>query len=462
MHHVLNWLWQGIVIAAAAYAALRALDRSRAHARYLLCWGAILAIVALPLLTVSAPLASAGDMRIPAAFVPAALSLPDAWWSSPSFLLLLWAMWSGVCCVRIAGELRAVRRARTRCARWPAGRESRLRCWRLVQAHGRRTRLVLSRDVGPAAVLGGGSPVIALAPRLLDEMTDNELDRVVVHEWAHVQRRDDVLNLMHVAVQTIAGWHPGVWWLQRQATMERESACDEMAVAVTGSARGYAASLVAVAGIMSRKGRPLATAGVLSSSVLSARVSRILATAELASSRRSAAAAFAVVLALAICSASLVRFPLISLAGPAPTLAAVERRSPPGVDSDAAAATPVTRAPLPADRRTAVQLRPAPQRSRPPETAARQARPVQQEAVAIPLLPLRELPGRPAVFRQPPPQLLAVRTAVPASPAGESGAGTPWGATAEAGIAVARGSRKAAAATSGFFTRVGNRIGSSF
>ena len=84
-------------------------------------------------------------------------------------------------------------------------------------------------------MLGFGSPIIALAPRLLTELSAPDLDRVLVHEWAHVQRRDDLAQLVQHIVRAIAGWHPAVWWLERRLDFEREAACDEVAVDVTGS-----------------------------------------------------------------------------------------------------------------------------------------------------------------------------------------------------------------------------------
>jgi hypothetical protein len=39
---------------------------------------------------------------------------------------------------------------------------------------------------------------------------------------------------------------------------------------------------------------------------------------------------------------------------------------------------------------------------------------------------------------------------------------TPWGAAADAGVAIGRGSQKAAVATAGFFSRFGKKIASSF
>ena len=42
MDAVLNWLWQGSVVAVASFVMLLALERARANVRYLVCWAALL------------------------------------------------------------------------------------------------------------------------------------------------------------------------------------------------------------------------------------------------------------------------------------------------------------------------------------------------------------------------------------------------------------------------------------
>src|SRR5262249_54897488 len=154
--------------------------------------------------------------------------------------LALWAAWCAIAVVRVVRAAFALRRARTACLELPEQRRSSLAAWSRNAARGRRARLVVSADVQSAAVLGCVRPVIAIAPVLVDRLEDDELDRVVIHEWAHVQRRDDLANLVQLGVWAIAGWHPAVWWLDRQLRLEREVACDDMVVALTGSAKAYA------------------------------------------------------------------------------------------------------------------------------------------------------------------------------------------------------------------------------
>ena len=51
MDHVINWVWQGALVAAMTATVLRLMERTRAHARFLVCWLALAAIATLPLLS---------------------------------------------------------------------------------------------------------------------------------------------------------------------------------------------------------------------------------------------------------------------------------------------------------------------------------------------------------------------------------------------------------------------------
>ena len=248
MDAVLNWIWQGSVIAVVTTVVLALTERSRSRDRYLLVWVAVFSVLALPLV----PLVSeAAQGETPSGDVVTAqrplIAMPIAWWTSTTTLVVLWALWSAAVVIRLLRSWVWLRQVRTAASPLSAIRQQRLSHWTALATDGRATTLVVSSHVRSAAVLGWGSPVIALAPSLLEELDDDELDRIVVHEWAHVRRRDDLMQAVQAGIRVIAGWHPAVWWLDRHLRIEREIACDELAVAVIGSAKEYASSLLKLA-----------------------------------------------------------------------------------------------------------------------------------------------------------------------------------------------------------------------
>ena len=91
-----------------------------------------------------------------------------------------------------------------------------------------------------------------------------------------MQRRDDLVEVFQRVARVFAGWHPAVWWLGRQLHIEREAACDEMAVTLTGSSKHYASCLLKLAGLPMQRQSISPALGMLSSPVVSTRIQRIV------------------------------------------------------------------------------------------------------------------------------------------------------------------------------------------
>jgi beta-lactamase regulating signal transducer with metallopeptidase domain len=299
-----NWLVQGSIVVVTAAALLRLLHRARAHARYWVCMAGFALVLALPLMSKLAALVPQEDAPVAtgAALTPPLVSLPHTP-SLPTVLFAVWCVWVGVHSLWFAIGIVRIVRTRRRVRTFPSAVEERLCHWTRVKERGRTTHLVLSDQVSAAAVIGGGLPVIAVAPALVEHLTADELDRVVVHEWAHVQRRDDVANVVQLIARLIVGWHPAVRWFDRRLQAEREAACDEIAARMTGSSKGYAACLLKLASLPLTERQTAHALGVLSSRTLSARIRRIITHERQGSSTwsRNVASAGIVVLAGVCC-----------------------------------------------------------------------------------------------------------------------------------------------------------------
>jgi beta-lactamase regulating signal transducer with metallopeptidase domain len=77
------------------------------------------------------------------------------------------------------------------------------------------------------AVLRTIRPVIILPARGCDELEDDELRSLVLHECAHVARYDNVAALLQALATSIFWLHPLVWLTSGVLTTAREQACDE-------------------------------------------------------------------------------------------------------------------------------------------------------------------------------------------------------------------------------------------
>ena len=474
MDAVLNWFWQGGVVAVTAFVTLAALRRAGANVRYIVCWAALGLIAALPVLPRVSATAPAAVAFLPTA-TDAVVTLPDAWWTSTLVILAAWMFWAGVHFVRLGSAVVAIRRARARSLPFPADLESGLRHWSRNRSEGRGATLVLSDAVTSAAVFGWGPPMIAVAPSLIGTLEPEDLDRVLIHEWAHVQRRDDVVNVAQVVVRIIAGWHPALWWIDRRLSIEREMACDEVTVAITGSAKSYAECLLKLS---ERRGtpRPMQTApAVFTPSGLRARVVRLVSPPSCIAPRWSATLA---ALTIAVLGCSTVAVGGLTLVEATAFVQPITATLTPDFSSRSRAPVAL---PVALDTKTERAPRLAPARSSSPQAAKKEpSSPVPQPAPgpAAPATPPEPEPVgatsaaaaeamRPAVAVAEPP-LATVTRDLPSVPLPQAPQVTtapsrsPWSAVADGGVAIGRKSKDAGVATAGFFSRFGRRVAGAF
>lgn len=104
-------------------------------------------------------------------------------------------------------------------------------------------RLLESALVGVPTVVGWLRPVILIPASVFVGLTPLQLETLLAHELAHVRRHDYFVNLLQTLAETLLFYHPAVWWVSRRVRVEREHACDDLAVAACGDALVYARAL---------------------------------------------------------------------------------------------------------------------------------------------------------------------------------------------------------------------------
>lgn len=119
-----------------------------------------------------------------------------------------------------------------------------------------RARIGLPREIGlcnshactTPLVTGCLRPVILLPSGLLTSLNPPELEAVLVHEMAHVVRRDGWIRLAQAILSAGYFFHPALWlanWFLRRTC---EDACDEQTIAaLAGRRRPYAEAIVKAA-----------------------------------------------------------------------------------------------------------------------------------------------------------------------------------------------------------------------
>ncbi|MFC1574169.1 M56 family metallopeptidase, partial [Candidatus Latescibacterota bacterium] len=98
--------------------------------------------------------------------------------------------------------------------------------------------LYMDSDIGDVpSVIGFFSYGILLPRTIMDEWQAEEIKPILLHELAHIKRRDLMINLIQLVVQAVYFFHPLVWFANRKLLMYREEICDDIAVLALGNMR---------------------------------------------------------------------------------------------------------------------------------------------------------------------------------------------------------------------------------
>jgi len=115
-------------------------------------------------------------------------------------------------------------------ARWRTAAATAARCAGLRRAP--PTRL-LPGDGSPC-VVGLLRPVVYVPATFAARTRGDDRTSVLLHEYAHVLRRDPLCECATVLLQVVFWFHPAVWLVRRRLATLREQACDQRAVAALG------------------------------------------------------------------------------------------------------------------------------------------------------------------------------------------------------------------------------------
>ncbi len=111
----------------------------------------------------------------------------------------------------------------------------------------RQIALCTSDLTNVPTALGLVKPAIVIPAWVMQELSPNELNQILLHEIAHLRRWDDWTNLAQKLVKALFFFHPAVWWIEKKVSLEREMACDDAVLAETASPRAYAECLAHLA-----------------------------------------------------------------------------------------------------------------------------------------------------------------------------------------------------------------------
>jgi beta-lactamase regulating signal transducer with metallopeptidase domain len=98
---------------------------------------------------------------------------------------------------------------------------------------------------GPVAV-GVLRPLVVIPAGWIDELSDDRLVAVLIHESGHILRHDPLIGLLQRLVELIYWPHPLIHWLNHRLSRTREEVCDDLVLAHTDPI-DYAGTLLGLA-----------------------------------------------------------------------------------------------------------------------------------------------------------------------------------------------------------------------
>jgi beta-lactamase regulating signal transducer with metallopeptidase domain len=304
-----GWLWQGLALTLLTALVLHTSRAVNAATRYALWWLTLVAVFTHPLLsslaTYIAPsfvnFLTGNGVAEPTLF---AFTVPHV----PSWVIGLGTIaWLGVIAWnagRFARAVAGVRELRRSAVPVDPALEQAWPLWREASRTGRRTYVYQSDGAPIPCALGLGRPLVIIPTRLLHSLASHDLDQIIVHEHAHLQRYDDWGRFLQVVIELLVPFHPAVRWIAARLDLEREIASDDWVIAQTGQPTAYARCLTRLAEQVTPATAPALTPAALRRRAqMLSRVERLLDPSRNARPRISAWAAIALA------------FVMVSLAG---------------------------------------------------------------------------------------------------------------------------------------------------
>lgn len=259
----------GTLLAIAVWLVLQMFPKRDSRTSFVVWFSTLLATAILPLFGLHSKISGGAGAS------QAVLTVSSSWaW----YLFLGWATIAFAGLARVAFATWYVRRLRAEAA--AADMQQLNADLRILVEEFQQSRpvdLLVSRTLDVPTAIGFRKAAIILPAWLLESTPAEELKYVLLHELAHLARRDDWTNLAQKVLKAVFFFLPSVWWIERKLSLDREMACDDAVIARSGTPRAYAECLAHVAErSFLRRQLAMAQAAVGRVRQLTMRVARIL------------------------------------------------------------------------------------------------------------------------------------------------------------------------------------------
>ena len=179
------------------------------------------------------------------------LTPPAMYWQALFFAA--WGVISGLLIMQLLLSGILVLHLKRTSAQAPAYVEKLVRRWSSQSRFSRAVRIGVSKGVKSAVAVGYIHPMILLPSAIFDVLSEEEIEQVILHEMAHIQRHDDWTILFQRVFHALFFFHPATWILSQQMEKDREMACDDWVVSLSQKPKVYASCLAKLASLHVRR-----------------------------------------------------------------------------------------------------------------------------------------------------------------------------------------------------------------
>lgn len=241
---LLHSLWQAALIAIALAATLYITRRGSANSRYLLGLSALMLLVACSLATFAHYYQAIGEVVAQSQAEGTSSQPMPVLMSSLPWLVRLniflnqympqivfaWLAGFALFFTRYCGAWYYCHRIKTALSSQAPGIwQERISTLARKIGVSQSVQLKLCKRVSVPCVIGHLRPVVLLPAALLTQLSQAEVEAILLHELGHIRRHDYVIGLIQSFIKTLYFFNLPVLWICAQIDRERENACDDIA-----------------------------------------------------------------------------------------------------------------------------------------------------------------------------------------------------------------------------------------
>lgn len=110
----------------------------------------------------------------------------------------------------------------------------------------RNVQVWVSSFVKSPVTIGFLRPMILIPMAAINHLDMRQMESVLLHELAHIRRKDYLFNFLLTIIQSILYFNPFVKWMVQDIEEERETSCDQLVIRFGYNAHSYATALLSL------------------------------------------------------------------------------------------------------------------------------------------------------------------------------------------------------------------------